>query len=76
MDALKAYQMLSSVKPAYFQTRTPYQTAHNRRITYNQRELELHYREDLGVYVRMSKPRGPPEEKRGGGTPKITFVGL
>lgn len=72
MDQLKAYQLLARVKPAYFQTRTPYQTAHNRRITYNQRELELHYNEDLGVYVRVREPKtgGRGEQK------KITFIAI
>lgn len=80
MDRLKAYQLLSRVKPAFFQTRTPYQIAHARRITYNQRELELHYREDLGVYVRMStrdhKPERVPEKRGGCEISKITFVSI
>jgi hypothetical protein len=69
MDRIRAYQMLLKVRPPYQQLHTPFESPHMRRIQYNVRELELHYRDLWGVY--LSQPDredtgSTPHKKRGG----------
>jgi hypothetical protein len=71
MDRLNAYYMLSKVQPPYYRTRTPFQSAHNRRIQYNVRELELHFNSD-GLYYPVKETTS--KVKKGGKAAKITFI--
>jgi hypothetical protein len=60
MERIQAYHTLLRVKPPYQQLRTPFESSHLRRVQYNVRELQLHYRDQFGYYVEPTYP------KRGG----------
>lgn len=64
MDKIQQYYSITDIKPFYNKTYNPFHKSGPLKIKYNERELELHYLEDLGVWTDSSKKKGGYETEK------------
>jgi hypothetical protein len=71
INKLEGYHILNSIKPAYFQTKFPYDKITANKVIFTKRKIEIMVKE----YESFKKDKESKKAKSGGGSKMIIFYG-